>query len=144
MKFKLTVVGGAGDCARDFQDFERRVAAALEAIDVGPSVYRFELCIELAELHLRQVWYADLRRYIAFRPRTRCLVGVCAIDAPALRADADRSARLARTLDELAAGTRMMKKLPYDFRGDLFRKALRELAANSTSATRLEPLGPLE
>jgi hypothetical protein len=71
-------------------------------------------------------------------------VGVCAIDAPALRADADRSARLARTLDELAAGTRMMKKLPYDFRGDLFRKALRELAANSTSATRLEPLGPLE
>ena len=140
MKFKLTVVGGAGDCARDFQDFERRVAAALEAIDVGPSVYRFELCIELAQLHVRQPWYAELRRYIAFRPRTRCLVAVCAIDAPTLRADADRGARLTRELDELAAGTRLMKKLPYDFRGDLFRKALRELAAACAGNPRLEPL----
>jgi hypothetical protein len=141
MKFKLTVVGGAGDCARDFQVFERRVAAALDAVDVGVSVYRFELCIELADLRIRQAWYADLRRYIAFRPRTRCLVAVCAVDAPALRADADRFALLARTLAELAAQTRMMKKLPYDFRGDLFRKALRELA---TQHTRLEPLEPSE
>jgi hypothetical protein len=140
MKFKLTVVGGAGDCARDFQDFERRVAAALEAIDVGPSVYRFELCLELADLHIREAWYADLRRYIAFRPRTRCLVGVCAIDAPALRADVDRVSRLARTIDELAADTRLMKKLPYDFRGDLFRAAFRGLASRS----RLERLEPRE
>jgi len=144
MKFKLTVVGGAGDCARDFKDFEHRVAAALDAIDVGVSVYRFELCIELADLRIRQAWYADLRRYIAFRPRTRCLVAVCAIDAHALRADADRVGLLARTLAELAAQTRMMKKLPYDFRGDLFRKALRELAGAGSPQTRLEPLEPSE
>jgi len=144
MKFKLTVVGGAGDCARDFKDFECRVAAALDVVDVGVSVYRFELCIELADLHIRQAWYADLRRYIAFRPRTRCLVAVCAIDAPALRADTDRVGLLARALDELAAQTRMMKKLPYDFRGDLFRRALRELAAAGTHRPRPETLEPRE
>jgi hypothetical protein len=140
MKFKLTVVGSAGDCARDLRDFERRLAAALEAIDAGLSVYRFELCIELSDLHARQPWYAGLRSYMAFRPRTHTLVGVFAIDAPALRADTNRLARLACTFNELAARTRMMRKVPYDFRGDLFRRAARELAAACAQGERLEPL----
>jgi hypothetical protein len=144
MKFKLTVLGGAGDCARDFHSFERRVAAALEAIDAGPSVYRFELCLELADLHTHQAWYADLRRYIAFRPRARCLMAVCAIDAPALRADTDRAARLARTLTDMASRTRMMKKLPRDFRGDVFRAAVHGLAGTHARNARLEPLEPME
>jgi hypothetical protein len=140
MKFKLTVVGRAGDCARDLREFERRVAAALAAMDPGLSVYRFELCIELSDLSARPAWYAGLRSYIAFRPRTHCLVGVCAVDAAALRADSNRLARLARAFDELAVRTRTTKKIPYDFRGDLFRRAVRELAAACAQGERIEPL----
>jgi hypothetical protein len=140
MKFKLTVVGDAGDCARDLRDFERRAAAALESIDAGLSVYRLELCIELSDLRARQPWYAGLRSYMAFRPRTHGLVGVCAVDAPALRADTNRVARLARAFDELAARTRITKKFPYDFRGDLFRRAVRELVAACARGERMQPL----
>ena len=135
MKFKLTVIGGGGDCARELDAFENHVCAMLEPLDVGSSVYRFELCLELSHRQARPDWYLAMRRYSVYRARLRSLLAVAQLDARSLETHLHEA--LADALIEAAQRTQQMAKLPRDFLGERFRRSVRAAAQAWPQTARL-------